>query len=227
MKDLSIDDINIDNISNDDINKFKIIKNPYESNAINLIDQFLVLGHQKNFIKKEFPKIIEREKHNLQNKNYIEIPIKEKIEILNEINFKKDKLTLNYNNDLLINIIFPNNSTLIIMNKNYQKEEILPYKVIFSSLSSFLQSAVLPEPASPKIVMFFLFSSLRSSWSSSACFSSRRESRSPRRGRTSPTRWKRSPARLIRLPSSPPTTSRSARPRPRSKRQESAALTWI
>ena len=38
MKDLSIDDINIDNISNDDINKFKIIKNPYESNAINLID---------------------------------------------------------------------------------------------------------------------------------------------------------------------------------------------
>ena len=136
MKDLSIDDINIDNISNDDINKFKIIKNPYESNAINLIDQFLVLGHQKNFKKKEFPKIIEREKHNLQNNNYIEIPIKEKIEILNEINFKKDKLTLNYNNDLLINIIFPNNSTLIIMNKNYQKEEILPYKVIFSFKSN-------------------------------------------------------------------------------------------
>ena len=90
MKDLSISDGNIDDISeNDDINKFQIIKYPYESNAINLIDQFLVLGFQKNYIKKEFPKIIEKEKHKLQNQtNYIEIPIEEKAEVLNEINFK-------------------------------------------------------------------------------------------------------------------------------------------
>ena len=136
MKDLSISDDNIDEISeNDEINKFQIIKYPYESNAINLIDQFLVLGFQKNYIKKEFPKIIEKEKHKLQNQtNYIEIPIEEKAEVLNEINFKKDKQFLS--KDLLINIIFPNNLSLIIMKKNTQKEELLPYKVIFSFKSN-------------------------------------------------------------------------------------------
>ncbi len=142
MKDLSISDDNIDDISeNDDINKFQIIKYPYESNAINLIDQFLVLGFQKNFIKKEFPKIIEKEKHNLQNKNHIEIAIEEKAEVLNEINFKKDKQFLS--KDLLINIIFPNNLQIIIMNKNTQKEELLPYKVIFSFKSNPIGSSLI------------------------------------------------------------------------------------
>ena len=142
MKDLSISDGNIDDISeNDDINKFQIIKYPYESNAINLIDQFLVLGFQKNFIKKEFPKIIEKEKHNLQNKNHIEIAIEENAEVLNEINFKKDKQFLS--KDLLINIIFPNNLQIIIMNKNTQKEELLPYKVIFSFKSNPIGSSLI------------------------------------------------------------------------------------
>ncbi len=114
---------------NNNINQYQLAKYPFESHSPNLIDQFIILGFQKNYIKKYFPKLIEEKKKQLNNKSHLEIFINKKTEVLNEINFNKEKQT--FDHDLLAKIIFPNDLSIIIMKKT-QKEDLLPYKVIFS-----------------------------------------------------------------------------------------------
>ena len=47
---------------NNNINQYQLEKYPFESHSPNLIDQFIILGFQKNYIKKYFPKLIEEKK---------------------------------------------------------------------------------------------------------------------------------------------------------------------
>ena len=118
----------------------KITKFPFNGRAVNLIDKFLLLGYEQNFIDKYLPKKIEEGIKEIKNKNiaknilYEYKGLKERPTVLNEITYDYNKELLD--NDLISELIFPEEPTMIFIlrEKNPSNENIEPqgYKVIFS-----------------------------------------------------------------------------------------------
>ena len=118
----------------------KITKFPFNGRAVNLIDKFLLLGYEQNFIDKYLPKKIEEGIKEIKNKNiaknilYEYKGLKERPTVLNEITYDYNKELLD--NDLISELIFPEEPTIIFIlrEKNPSNENIEPqgYKVIFS-----------------------------------------------------------------------------------------------
>ena len=117
----------------------KITKFPFNGRCVNLIDKFLLLGYEQNFIEKYLPKKIEEGIKEIKNKNnkntlYEYKGLKERPTILNEITYDYNKELLD--NDLISELIFPEEPTIIFVlkDKNSSNENTEPqgYKVIFS-----------------------------------------------------------------------------------------------
>ena len=118
----------------------KITKFPFNGRCVNLIDKFLLLGYEQNFIEKYLPKKIEegikevRHKNIAKNTLYEYKGLNERPIVLNEITYDYKKELLD--NDLISELIFPEEPTIIFIlrDKNSSNENIEPqgYKVIFS-----------------------------------------------------------------------------------------------
>ena len=117
-----------------------ITKYPFNGKCDNLIDKFLLLGYEQNYIEKYLPEKIEEgikeiKKENIpknslyEYKNFNERPI-----VLNEITYDYNKELLD--NDLISELIFPDYPNIIYIlrehkNSNNENPEPQGYKVLF------------------------------------------------------------------------------------------------
>ena len=116
---------------------YRQIKYPYNSQAQNLIDKFLVLGYDQKTIDFTYQNCNVEPKENLAVR-FSFYEFEERPDVVNEIcnDYSKDLL----DNDLILEIIFPNYPQMYFLYKDYintpkQINEIYliePYSIIFS-----------------------------------------------------------------------------------------------
>ena len=122
---------------NENINFNEEIKYPFSGIAPNLIDKFLVLGYDKKTIGETYQKNNIEPSLNFKT-HFIFFEFEERPNIVNEISndYSKDLL----DNDLILELIFPNNPQMYFLEKKYMNkprgidEEFLTnhYSIIFS-----------------------------------------------------------------------------------------------
>jgi len=97
-------------------NHNKEIKYPFSGIAPNLIDKFLVLGYDQKAIGFTF-KNCNIESNEISNTRFMLFEFEERPEVINEIcyDYSKDLL----NNDLIIELIFPNYQEMYFLAKEF------------------------------------------------------------------------------------------------------------
>ena len=125
------------NIKSNIMKSYREIKYPYNSQAQNLIDKFLVLGYDQKIIDFTYHNCKVERKENLGNR-FTFFEFEERPNVVNEIcnDYSKELL----DNDLILEIIFPNYPQMYFLEKDYiykpkeinEDYLIEPYSIIFS-----------------------------------------------------------------------------------------------